>query len=378
MQGFFKGLLICATAACALSVAAPAYAEKDVKAALSAKKAEQAATEKKAKEIGAEIDGLKTKLLETSKGLRLTEESLSSSEARLATLKERKKAYLENIYKDEKAIGGIVSAARRYHSLSTPQLLAQSTPLDAARAALVMKSMLPGLQGRSAYFRGQLDKIAKVEDDITKELSAKAEELSKFNAKKKELASLLEERGTLYKQTEAARKKQEEEVKKLARDAKNIGDLVAKVRTQARAAEPSLPKAASNYKLPSSITLPVHGKVATGFGETDALGAKSKGVTFRARQDAAVVTPLAGTVRFAGPFQKYRQILIIEHGGGYHSLIAGLGRIDTVVGAKLDAGEPVGAAEASSESDIYYELRHNGDPVNPQKLTVAQKRQEKT
>ena len=88
------------------------------------------------------------------------------------------------------------------------------------------------------------------------------------------------------------------------------------------------------------------------------------------------MTPLAGTVKFAGTFQKYKQILIVEHEGGYHSLIAGLGRIDTVVGATLFAGEPVGIAEtAGTEARIYYELRQDGEPVNPRKLLVAQKKQ---
>ncbi|MEZ0226592.1 MAG: peptidoglycan DD-metalloendopeptidase family protein, partial [Alphaproteobacteria bacterium] len=78
-------------------------------------------------------------------------------------------------------------------------------------------------------------------------------------------------------------------------------------------------------------------------------------------------------------FQKYRQILIVEHAGGYHSLIAGLGRIDTVVGATLAAGEPVGIAEKSDDgARIYYELRQNGAPVNPRKLLVAQKKQTRT
>jgi septal ring factor EnvC (AmiA/AmiB activator) len=127
------------------------------------------------------------------------------------------------------------------------------------------------------------------------------------------------------------------------------------------------------------MLLPVQGRIRVGFGETDELGGRSKGVTFIVRSGATVVTPLAGKVKFAGPFQKYKQILIIEHRGGYHSLIAGLGRIDTVVGASLDAGEPVGSADnSSSESRVYYELRQNGEPVNPQKLLAEQHKQDRS
>ncbi len=371
------GKLLMTVAAGALLLASPAYAGKDIKAELLAKKAEQAETLKKSKEISQEVDKLKEKLVGSSKALRETEEELNSTESRLKTLQARKKAYIENIYKDEEAIGGIVSAARKYNSMSTPQLLLQSKPVDAARASMIMKSMLPAMKERSSYFRAQLSELSKIESDIGKQAEKKSEELSNLNSQKKKLAVLLEERGALYKKTEQERKSQEAEVKKLAKQAKNLEELVAKI--ERPKAKPALAAANSSYKLPSSITLPVTGKIASGFGETDDLGAKSEGVTFRAKPDATVVTPLAGTVKFAGPFQKYRQILIIEHAGGYHSLIAGLGRIDTVVGASLDAGEPVGTVEkSSSESNIYYELRHKGQPINPQKLSVAQRKQEKT
>jgi septal ring factor EnvC (AmiA/AmiB activator) len=58
--------------------------------------------------------------------------------------------------------------------------------------------------------------------------------------------------------------------------------------------------------------------------------------------------------------------LIIEHGDGYHSLLAGLERIDGVVGQWLVAGEPVGIMPSGDrEAALYLELRHNGQPINP-------------
>jgi septal ring factor EnvC (AmiA/AmiB activator) len=76
--------------------------------------------------------------------------------------------------------------------------------------------------------------------------------------------------------------------------------------------------------------------------------------------------------------------LIIEHRGGYHTVLAGLGRLDAVVGQWLLAGEPVGIMGTSGEAaadlgqsatgsvtsgqdhpKLYVELRHNGQPVDP-------------
>jgi septal ring factor EnvC (AmiA/AmiB activator) len=89
-------------------------------------------------------------------------------------------------------------------------------------------------------------------------------------------------------------------------------------------------------------------------------------VTFATRPGAEVVAPFDGRVLFAGAFRGYGQILIIGHGDGYHSLVAGLDRIDSSVGQWLVAGEPIGRMSADeAKPRLYLELRHNGQPINP-------------
>ena len=88
--------------------------------------------------------------------------------------------------------------------------------------------------------------------------------------------------------------------------------------------------------------MPVVGKLKRRYGETDEYGAASKGILIETRPGGQVVAPFDGRIEFAGPFRGYGQILIIEHGDGYHSLLAGLERIDGEVGQWLVAGEPVG------------------------------------
>lgn len=117
----------------------------------------------------------------------------------------------------------------------------------------------------------------------------------------------------------------------------------------------------------NGLRQPVGGSVTLHFGQTDRFGATSRGITIRARAGSTVVAPRGGTVVFAGPFRGYGQILIVEHGNGYHSLLAGFGRIDTAVGKRVASGEPVGLMPADGSPDLYFELRRNGQPINPQK-----------
>jgi septal ring factor EnvC (AmiA/AmiB activator) len=103
------------------------------------------------------------------------------------------------------------------------------------------------------------------------------------------------------------------------------------------------------------------------FGAVDALGAVARGLTVETRLEARVVAPFDGKIVFAGPFRSYGLLLIITHGEGYHTLIAGLSRIDAQVGQWLLSGEPVGVAggEGAEKSTVYVELRHDGEPINP-------------
>ena len=83
--------------------------------------------------------------------------------------------------------------------------------------------------------------------------------------------------------------------------------------------------------------------------------------------NTTVRAPFDGKIVFTGPFRGYGRILIIEHGEGYHTLLAGFSRIDVVPDQWLLAGEPVGilGRPESGNPSLYMELRSNGRPINP-------------
>jgi septal ring factor EnvC (AmiA/AmiB activator) len=113
-----------------------------------------------------------------------------------------------------------------------------------------------------------------------------------------------------------------------------------------------------------AMPMPARGRIVARYGEPDANGSASKGVTIQTREQAQVVTPFDGTVAFAGPFRGYGLLLIIEHTDGYHSLLSGMSRLDARVGQSLRAGEPVGVMGGGTPA-LYVELRRDGRPINP-------------
>ena len=138
----------------------------------------------------------------------------------------------------------------------------------------------------------------------------------------------------------------------------------------ADAADPTRPRQLNAFDPPHSVLLmPVVGTLARRFGAADAPmspAAPSEGLGLAALPGAVAVAPLDGRVIYAGPFRNLGLVLIIRHGGLYHSLLAGLERIDTKVDHWVLAGEPVGAMPETSGGALYFELRRDDRPVDPQ------------
>src|SRR5690606_13335081 len=114
---------------------------------------------------------------------------------------------------------------------------------------------------------------------------------------------------------------------------------------------------------PTPYILPVAGRTLSGFGAPSAAG-PATGLTLAPREGAQVVAPAAGRVAFAGPYRGYGRIVIIEHRGGWTSLVTGLARVDVRIGESLVGGAPLGVAGPGRPA-VSLELRFGGQPVNP-------------
>ncbi|WP_247871860.1 peptidoglycan DD-metalloendopeptidase family protein [Azospirillum sp. TSO35-2] len=243
---------------------------------------------------------------------------------------------------------------------------------------------------RMGELSGQATDLRQLMERVEAERRAAAEAAAKREAERREaerkeaerrLAEQREAERRLAARKEAERKEAERKLAELraaeqkaaeqkAAEEKRARDEAAKeaAREQALASRAApAGRDADGRSTAGGMTLPVGGKLTTRFGETDRFGVTSRGVTVQARAGAAVVAPRGGTIVFAGPFKGYGLILIVEHGNGYHSLIAGLGRIDTAVGRKVVGGEPLAVMPADGDPDLYFELRRNGQPINPQR-----------
>ena len=143
---------------------------------------------------------------------------------------------------------------------------------------------------------------------------------------------------------------------------------------------PAIPFAQAKGRLP----LPVTGTRGREYGAPAEVGGSEKGLSITTRPGAQVTTPCDGWVVYAGLFRSYGRLLIINAGGGYHVVLAGMDRISVNVGQFVLTGEPVAsmgngsqvATNLASNSDqpvLYVEFRKDGTPIDPSPWWAASK-----
>ena len=111
---------------------------------------------------------------------------------------------------------------------------------------------------------------------------------------------------------------------------------------------------------PFTYQLPAAAPVTDGLASVSASGVRSRGLALAAYRGLAVAAPADGIVKFAGPFRDYDGILIIDHGGGWLSLIVNVAS-ELHAGDRVRLGDPAGRALGL----LQVELSHNGRQFSP-------------
>ena len=219
------------------------------------------------------------------------------------------------------------------------------------------------MEEEHAELKSMMKRKSALRNSIENKSEEAKKKVSKLAAQAQDIRDLLDklEKQRLEKQRqeqEAERKRLAEEKRKKKEEEKQRADLI-KFKPQ------SIKEIGENFiKAKGKLPLPARGQIVTRYGEETAKGVTSKGIIVETRPQAQVVAPFDGNVIFAGPFRGYGNVIIIEHGKGYLSLMAGLDTVDCELGQMLLAGEPIGLMP-EDDSKLYVEIRKDNHPINP-------------
>src|SRR5579884_4062732 len=235
-------------------------------------------------------------------------------------------------------------------------LLAGERPVDRLRSGRLIAAAVPALAGEARRLAAAIARRVELRRELVRDDPEAAARALKLGSEAADLPDLI--------------RRAEAESERREREAQQRAGGAAKGKAVVPPADPTRPRTLHNFEPHSALTAPVAAPLGRRFGETDAAGTPSQGLAFAAPGNATVVAPFDGRVDYVGPFRGYGLVLIIGHGGGYHSLLAGLGRADARIGEWVVAGEPIGAmpepARTEAAATLYFELRHDGRPIDPQ------------
>jgi septal ring factor EnvC (AmiA/AmiB activator) len=360
-----------------------------VERALDEGEAREAALDREAHAVAAEIATIRAQLIDAATAVQEQETRLGDSERALTDI-EARQAAAEAAYARHRA--GLESAlvALTWVARSPPSAMLGRPAewADTVRGIVLLDSVVPELQRRSTALAEELRALEILRLARTQAKQNLVDANALYNSEQTQLLHLLERKSSLQVAMVAQRRDLAAEIAVLAAKAKDLKSLVEHITAEQAATretldEPSAialaePDANPAKAAPiqvvarpsapgSSLPYPAHGQVVEHFGEPLAAGDASLGIRIEVRPGAQVVAPREGSVVFAGPFRNYGQLLIVQHAGGYHTLLAGFSRMDAVVGQWLVAGEPVGSVAVSPDGPtlLYVEIRHGSEPIDP-------------
>ncbi|HEY3695223.1 murein hydrolase activator EnvC family protein [Phenylobacterium sp.] len=255
--------------------------------------------------------------------------------ARLERLNLEESALSAQQGRNRNQLARLLSVLQRLRRDPPPALLVSpGDARNAVRAAILVKAMTPQLQDRARVFAAEAGEIAR-----QRRLAA-VESEALFTAESERADGL---RG------------------RVAADASD--SLVTAEPDVAR-----LPPSGEGGRVqPQFLLAPSQGRITHAFGSLLTGGGRSNGLSILTARGAAVQSPGDALVQYAGPVKGWGVILILRMAGGYHLVLAGLDRTSVDVGQSVAVGTPVGwmPDERQSASELYFEVREQGVPVNP-------------
>jgi len=385
-----------------LLAAAPADTREQLQRAEQARTAELAASrdaEARLAAAQAEAQRLASARVIAAAQLRTAETATAEAAESMATLAQRRAAAQARMAQRAEDLAPLLPLIERLSLYPAETLLAVPAPPEAVMSGLlVLKGLARQLETEAATLRTEQTDIARLSaqmaDQETSLSAAQATQAAQEATLDRQIADAqgraraAEDAGAdaARRAAEAAARadtlrgaiaeieagRRAEEARALAdatraQQQRRLADAAASRRRQVALAAPAGPGLADQL---GQLASPVNGTIVRAWGETGEAGPVN-GMSYQAAPASRVVTPCGGKVVFAGPFRSFGLLMIVDCGGGYHIVLAGLDRLDTQVGRSVHAGEPVGIMPGWDPHSpgpyptLYVELRRDGQPLNP-------------
>ncbi len=282
---------------------------------------------------------------------------------------------LASLYK-----AGEIGALRMFFSAeSFPQL---------AENIRYMRSILENDKRIFVEYNQKIDQLKNLRVDLERDAAKKERIMTGIEQKKREIEEEKSKKAAYLGKVRLDRKSYEASLNELQANASRLQSMITRLDALSRR------KLSSRHEKPGArqtplaelppvpdrgfgsqkgrMNLPVRGEILESYGKHKHPEFNSftfsKGLSISAPSGTEIKSIYEGTVIFADYFKGFGNMMVVDHGGGYFSLYAHASRLSKKVGAEVARHETIGAVgdvDSSKGSVLYFEIRHQGKPVDP-------------
>ena len=314
-----------------------------------------------ARELALEIEALRRQLIDLANSEGISERRRAVFRARLQTLNIQERELTRKLGAVRNKQARLLSALQIYAFYPPPALLVSSRKAnDAVRAAILLRAITPELRKRAHNLAEQNQSLLILRRQEAIQSEALFISDSDLIEQRARIQKLIADRERLEDQLLAqADRLDAERVTIDARSQRLKGHIVTRVLQGKR--QQSL-----NLRLPSI------GEIYGSYAPQDAGLAYGRGLSLMTSAGAQVIAPGEAEVEYAGPLPGYGQVIILNLGGDYRTVLTGLGRVFVENGASVARGEPIGRMPNNQEGKkrLYFELRRKDEAINPNQAYV--------
>ena len=300
------------------------------------------------------------------------EAGLTAAERRIAIIESLQAAQRARLAARQQPLVRLTAAlqtmARRPAALA---LIQPGSVQDTVRVRSLLAATLPEIRRRTAGLRAEVERSAGLRRQLDQAHGALLASREELRRRRTELARFEAGQRARSQQLTGLAVIESDRALVFGEEARTLERTLGTRQYQQRLAA-SLARLPGPVPRPGSVAetqrralpyiLPVEGRLLVGVGEISDGGVHSRGLTLAPEPRARIVAPANGRVAYAGPFRSYGNVVILDHGQGWSTVVTDLAALDVARGQLVRRGLPLGRAAAEAPR-VTVELRREGRPV---------------
>ena len=363
-------LLLPVSAVTAQSAAEKARELKELRGRIQSLQQTLEANQRKKSNAEKRLHDVENQINESSRELRRIDNELDAKHGQLQTLREKRRGQTIQLKRQREHLA---SEARMAYAMGHQQqvklLLNQEQPSAVGRMLVYFGYFSRARLKQIEAMRASLEQLHTLEDSIAQKTAS----LTVLRTSQQLESERLKEKKQARKQAVAALsrelQKQGGKLRRLKTNEQQLQELVSSLQELLVDIPVDATQQQPFNNLKGKLRWPTGGRLAKRFGTRRGSGGlKWRGVVIEAAEGGDVRAVAQGRVAFSDWMRGFGLLVIIDHGDGYMSLYGHNQALYKEVGEWVDTGEVVallGASGGQSESGLYFELRHKGQPINP-------------